>query len=146
MTVQISVVSVMRRSVGSQASRQLVEAAIAHAHAKGWTIAVAVVDVSGDPVALGRMDGVPPAIVEFATDKAYTAAMAGRSTRAFFERMASAPELTMGLTNRPRMLCWEGGLPILESGAAIGGIGVSGAAGAEDAECAAAALASIGLG
>jgi glc operon protein GlcG len=145
MTMQTSAVSIIRRSVSSHASRRLVDAAIAYAQGKGWAIAAAVVDVSGDVVALGRMDGAVPAIVEFATDKAYTAAMVGKSTRAFFERMVSAPELTMGLANRPRMLCWEGGLPILESGAVIGGIGVSGAAGSEDAACAAAALASLGL-
>lgn len=94
---------------------------------------------------MGRMDGVPPSVIDFATDKAFTAVMSGKSTRAFFERMSSSTELSMGLANRPRLITWEGGLPILEAGAVIGGIGVSGAAGHEDAECATAALAALGL-
>jgi glc operon protein GlcG len=138
-------ISVLRRSIGSCASRHLVDAALAHASDRGWTISVAVVDISGDIVALGRMDGAPPTIAEFAGDKAFTAAMVSKSTRAFFERMASSPELTMGLSTRRRLLCWEGGLPIVFEGVVIGGIGVSGATGPEDAECATAALKSLDL-
>ncbi|WGR62429.1 heme-binding protein (plasmid) [Paracoccus ferrooxidans] len=50
-----------------------------------------------------------------------------------------------GLANRPRLITWEGGLPILHDGAIVGGIGVSGAQGQEDAECAQAALCRLGL-
>jgi glc operon protein GlcG len=138
-------ISVERRSISCAAARALVDAAIAHAELGGWCVAVAVVDISGDIVASGRMDGAPPAVAEFASDKAYTASMVSKSTRAFFERMASSPELTMGLASRRRLICWEGGLPILANGALIGGIGVSGASGPEDAECATVALAGLGL-
>jgi glc operon protein GlcG len=92
---------------------------------------------------MGRMDGVPPSVVDFATDKAFTAAMSGKSTHAFFERMSSSADLSMGLANRPRLIAWEGGLPIMEAGVVIGGIGLSGAAGHEDAECATLALAAL---
>ncbi len=138
--------SVSHRSISYAAASRLVAAAIAHAQSKGWRVCVAVCDVSGLGVAMGRMDGVPPSVVDFATDKAFTAAMIGKSTRAFFERMSSSGELSMGLANRPRLITWDGGLPVLEAGAVIGGIGVSGAAGHEDVECATAALATLGLG
>jgi glc operon protein GlcG len=137
--------SVSCQSISSAGARQLVEAAIAHAEMRGWRIAVAVVDVAGHIVALARMDGATAAVTDFAVDKAYTAAMARKTSLAFFERMASSAELAMGLANRPRLLCWEGGAPIRDADIALGGIGVSGATGPEDAECAAAALAQLGL-
>ena len=138
--------SIVYRSIGYAAASSLVAAAISHAQNKGWRVCVAVCDASGLGVSMGRMDGVPPSVIDFATDKAFTAVMSGKSTHAFFERMSSSMELSMGLANRPRLITWEGGLPILEAGVVIGGIGVSGAAGHEDAECAALALAALGMG
>jgi glc operon protein GlcG len=137
--------SISQQSISYAAASRLVVAAIAHAQSKGWRICVAICDASGLGVSTGRMDGVPPSVIDFATDKAFTAVMSGKSTHAFFERMSSSTELSMGLANRPRLITWEGGLPILEAGAVIGGIGVSGAAGHEDAACATAALAALGL-
>ncbi len=139
-------VSIARRSVSGWAARSLVDAAINYAEERQWSIAVGVVDAAGNILALARMDSATSTIADFALDKAYTASMVNKSTRAFFERMASSPELAMGLANRRRLLCWEGGLPITLQGQIIGGIGVSGATGPEDAECAMAALTALGLG
>ena len=122
----------------------LVQAALSHAMENGWGVAAAVVDPSGNVVASGRLDGVPPTVLDFASDKAFTAAL-GNSTRAFFERMSSSPELHMGMINRPRLCAWDGGQPIVEDGALIGAIGVSGAAGPDDVACIRIALQSIGL-
>jgi glc operon protein GlcG len=138
--------SVIHRSISYAAASNLVATAIAHAQNKGWRVCVAVCDASGGGVSMGRMDGVPPTVIDFAIDKAFTAAMSGKSTPAFFARMSSSAELSMGLANRPRLITWEGGLPIMEDSAVIGGIGVSGAAGHEDAECATLALAALGIG
>ena len=134
------------RTLGSAAARRIVEAAIAEAERGGWRIAVAVVDPSGLPIALARMDEVTPPILDFAQDKAYTAATMRRSTEAFFGRMTSAPTLAMGFQNRPRLMVWGGGLPIFHEGLAVVGVGVSGAKEAEDVACARAAIAAVGLG
>lgn len=134
------------RTLGSAAARRIVEAAIAEAERGGWRIAVAVVDPSGLPIALARMDEVTPPILDFAQDKAYTAATMRRSTEAFFGRMTSAPTLSMGFQNRPRLMVWGGGLPIFHEGLAVGGVGVSGAKEAEDVACARAGIAAVGLG
>ena len=128
-----------------RSAAKLVAAAITHARENGWSVAVLVVDPWGEVVASGRMDGVAPGIMAIATDKAYTAAL-GKTTRAFFERMSSSPDLTLGLQNRPRFCAWEGGLPIVEDGRVIGAIGVSGAAGHEDVACGEAALRVLGEG
>jgi len=130
--------------VSYDAGRSLIDSAMAHADANGWRVAVVVLDPWGAVVASGRMDGVSPAILDIASDKAYTATM-GRSTKAFYERMSSSPDLAMGLQNRDRFCAWEGGLPIREKGRLIGGIGVSGATGPEDVACGEAALQGLGL-
>jgi uncharacterized protein GlcG (DUF336 family) len=92
------------------------------------------------------MDGVPPPILEFAQDKAFTAATMRRSTQAFAERMDSAPGFRLGLSTRNRLLAWGGGLPIVHGGVVVGGIGVSGAKDHEDILCAETALGAEGLG
>ncbi len=133
-----------RKIVTHAAAAALVDGAMAHARRNGWSIAAVVVDPAGHLVVAGRMDGVPAPILDYANDKAFTAIL-GASSRAFFERMSSSPELQMGMVNRPRLCAWEGGLPIREEGALIGGLGVSGSAGPDDIACAEAALAALGL-
>lgn len=132
-------------AISCGAAQELVAQVIAHASAREWNIAVSVLDPTGAVVAVARMDGVSPAILEIATDKAFTATL-GKSTRAFYERMSSSPDLEMGLLTRSRLCAWDGGLPIRQDGVLIGAIGVSGAAGHEDVECAEQALSSLGLG
>lgn len=131
-------------AISCDAAQMLIARALEHARTHEWKIAVAVLDPTGAIVASARMDGVSPTILEIATDKAFTATL-GKSTRAFYERMSSSPDLAMGLQNRPRLCAWDGGLPIRQDGALIGAIGVSGAAGHEDVECAQAALKTLGL-
>ncbi|MEM8630392.1 MAG: heme-binding protein [Pseudomonadota bacterium] len=130
--------------ISHDCAKRLIDRAMAHARQNAWHVAVVVLDPWGAVVASGRMDGVPPAILNIACDKAYTAAL-GKSTRAFYERMSSSPDLAMGLQNRDRLCAWEGGLPIRQGEVLIGAIGVSGAAGPEDVACAQAALEAQGL-
>ena len=96
---------------------------MSHARANGWNVAAAVLDPSGAAVASGRMDSVSPIILAIVTDKAFTATL-GKSTQAFFERMSSSTDLTLGLQTRLRLCAWESGLPIRVNGALIGAIGV----------------------
>ena len=131
-------------AISCDAAQALLVRAIEHARMREWNIAVAVLDPTGAIVASARMDGVSPTILDIATDKAFTATL-GKSTRAFYERMSSSPDLAMGLQTRPRLCAWDGGLPIRQTGVLIGAIGVSGAAGHEDVECAQEALKSLGL-
>jgi uncharacterized protein GlcG (DUF336 family) len=132
-------------SVSSDAAQGLADRAVARARQDGIGIAVAVVDAQGVLLAFRRMDGVAPPVVDFATDKAFTAATLRRSTAAFGERMTSAPAMTLGAATRARLLAWGGGLPILKDGRCVGGIGVSGAKDYEDVACAAEALAAMGF-
>ncbi len=137
-------VSFTKRFISQGAANAAVQEALAHAAENGWQVAAVVVDPSGHMVAAGRMDGTPAAVADFALDKARTAVL-GKTTRAFAERMLSAPALQLGLSNRPNLCAWDGGMPILEDGQLIGAIGVSGAAGPDDILCAEAGVRSIGL-
>lgn len=132
-------------TISYESAAALVAHAVEHARSQGWQVCVVVVDPFGHPMASGRMDGVPVPVFDYASDKAFTAATQGKTTRAFYERMSSAPDDAMGLANRDRLCVWEGGLPVRENGLVIGGIGVSGAAGKEDVACAERALAAVGL-
>ena len=134
-----------QNSISSDAAMELVQRALGHAKGQGWHVAAAVVDAAGVVLALQRMDGVAPPIADFALDKAYTAATMGKSTGAFADRMTSSPSLSLGLSNRARLIAWRGGLPVARDGAVVGGLGVSGARDEEDIACAAAALSALGF-
>lgn len=137
--------SVMRREISAAAAAKLVAAAVDHARSQDWEITVAVCDPRGHLVAFLRTDDVVAPAIEFAIDKAYTAATLRRSSSAFGERMASSPTLALGLGTRDRLMSWAGGLPILEDGICVGGIGVSGAKDHEDVACALAAVSAVGF-
>ena len=133
-------------SISSAAAADLVRIAIGEAERNGWSVAVCVTDPHGAILAAQRMDQATPPILDFARDKAMTAATMRKSTQAFAERMASSPSLTLGLSTRQGLLAWGGGLPIVADGAVVGGIGVSGARDHEDIACAEQALTALGMG
>ncbi|NQV82124.1 MAG: heme-binding protein [Alphaproteobacteria bacterium] len=134
-----------RSQITPQAAQQIVAVALDHARNNGWEIAAAVVDPAGYLVAFGRTENVAPPTGEFALDKAYTAGTLRKSTKAFGTRMVSSPTLSLGLSNRPRLIAWGGGLAIYEGDSCIGGLGVSGAQEHEDITCAEAAISDAGL-
>ena len=75
----------------------------------------------------------------------FTAAMTGMSSAAWKDRMDQMPQNEREIVLRAEgYVGTEGGLPILEAGQLIGGVGVSGAAtGRDDARCAEAGLSAI---
>ncbi len=134
-----------RAEISGELALRLVADCVAFAGERGWEICAAVCDPRGALVALLRTDHVVVPAIDFAIDKAFTAATLKKSTRSFFERADSNPALKLGLTNRPRMLVFPGGFPIFCDGDCIGGLGVSGAQDHEDVECAVAVIEGAGL-
>lgn len=132
----------MRPEMTHDQALALVRGAVEAALARDIAVAAVAVDATGLPLALWRMNGVNPAFLEAASDKAWTAAQFRRSTEALRERMAEET-LRAGAASRGRMLLWGGGLPVLVEGACIGAIGVSGGLVAQDIACAEAALAGL---
>ncbi|MGV0820457.1 GlcG/HbpS family heme-binding protein [Martelella sp. AMO21009] len=138
-------VSLAKHTITAEAAQALARAAIEAARARGLSVGVCVTDAEGAPMALLRMDGVGAPIVDFCSEKAYTAAVTGAATRDFHAHITSTPSLAMGMTGRPRFLVWGGGVPVCSDEHVIGGIGISGGTEDEDIEIASEALKAMGF-
>lgn len=138
-------ISRARRSVTAQAGHVAVAAAVAHGRAMGKAVVCAVADASGDLVALLRGEGAFKASITIAEDKASTAAVFGLATDALGAALSASPALHQGIALRPGVVLFGGGLPIVEDGVVIGGIGVSGGSEDDDRACATAGLSALGL-
>ncbi|NWF47071.1 heme-binding protein [Hydrogenophaga sp. D2P1] len=128
------------------AAHACVGAAVKAAGVLGVRVNVAVVDASGVLTAFLRMPGAPLHSVEIAIDKAYTAASFGLATSqwtAALQQHSSA--VREGIVRRPRFVAFGGGLPVIENGQRIGGIGVSGATEEQDEAIAGAGLKALGF-
>ena len=121
-------------------AQTIVSAAQAHANHNGWAITVAVVDDSGTPIIVARLDDASPSSVNTAIEKARSAANTGLPTRVLEAMIRERP----GIVTLGRVAV-EGGLPILYRGQRVGGVGVSGVKSDQDAEVAQAGLQALDL-
>ena len=140
-----SPVSVTLPTIDWPAAHQCLGAAAQAAQAMGVPINVAVVDACGVLAGFLRMPGAFLHSIDIAIDKAYTSASFGFATSQWMTILANDEALRIGIVERPRLVIFGGGLPIIERDARIGGIGVSGGSAEQDEECARAGLAAIGL-
>ena len=123
-----------------QAAMAAARTAIETAEGLGIRINVAVVDRAGTPMAFLRMHGAPLHSIGIAEDKAYTAASFGLSTADWDAVVGGNEALRAGLAQRDRLVMFGGGLPIVQAGECVGGIGVSGGSEDQDEACARAGL------
>jgi uncharacterized protein GlcG (DUF336 family) len=137
--------SITQHQITAEAASAACRAALAHAEAQGLRINVAVTDASGTLMAFLRMPGAFLHSIDIAIDKAYTASSFGFPTAQWAGAVAGDELLRIGLNQRPRLVMFGGGLPIIEAGVRIGGIGVSGGSADEDEDCARAGLAALNL-
>ncbi len=138
--------SVAQRVIDALPANEAVRAAVAHAASLGVRINVAVVDSGGNLAAFLRMPGAFLHSIDIAIDKAYTAASFGLPTSQWHAALQQHSEAVReGIVFRPRFVAFGGGLPIVEAGQRIGGIGVSGGSEEQDEACAQAGLSAIGL-
>ena len=115
----------------------LMAAATGQAAALGIGIAVVVVDVAGNAVAMQTMDSAYLTAPELARRKAFTACNFRTPTHAMAERVQPIEYQLQVTLADPRLSFIKGGLPLPEGG----GIGVSGGSGDQDLACCEAALA-----
>ena len=108
--------------------------ALAEAVKNHWTIAVAVVDPSGNLVYYEKMDNTQLASANVAIEKARSAARYKRPTKAFQDAVASGGE-GMRILALDGAVPLEGGFPLVMDGKIVGAIGASGATSAQDAQC-----------
>jgi uncharacterized protein GlcG (DUF336 family) len=130
-------------------ANELVGDAVATCAQKGYAVTAVVVDLDGVRQAMLRGDRAPIHTLDFAYNKAYSAAsltLARKedSTKAVAARMSKAPPSPLPSTPPPHITYAVGGVTIMAGGSAIGAIGVSGAPGGNfDDGCARDALAKI---
>lgn len=113
-------------SINLEMAKKVVAAAEIESRKNNWPMAIAVVDNAGMLVAYVRMDNTQTASVQVSIDKAVSAAMYRRPTKAFQDMVAGGGAGTRALGLRGASPV-EGGLPLMLDGKIIGGIGVSGA-------------------
>jgi glc operon protein GlcG len=121
-----------------EAAKKIVLPALAEARKNSWTMAVAIVDSSGDLVYFERMDNTQLGSVDMAIAKARSAARYKRATKGFQDTLAAGGDglRTLGLQGAVPV---EGGVPLVMDGKIVGAIGLSGGTSAQDAQCANAA-------
>ena len=127
-----------------EAALAAVTAAIEKGIDIGCNMNASVVDKGGNQLAFIRVPGAFLQSASIAEDKAYTSAGFGLPTINIFAIMKTSEALKAGLGERPRIVIFGGGLPIVIGGQLVGGIGVSGGSEEQDTICAHAGLSAIG--
>ena len=139
-------VAVSQAVIGWDAAATAARAAVLHGISLGIHINVAVADSGGNLAAFLRMPGAFLHSIDIAIDKAYTAASFGLPTSQWPQALKQhSIAVQEGIVRRPRFVAFGGGLPIVENGQRLGGIGVSGGSEQQDEACAQAGLEAIGL-
>src|SRR5713226_9906173 len=109
--------------------------ALAEAAKNNWRVAVAIVGPAGTLIYYEKMDNTQLGSAEVAIDKARTAALFKRPTKAFQDALAAGGDglRILGLKGAVPI---EGGIPLVMDGKIVGAIGVSGGTSAQDGQCA----------
>ncbi|HEY2495914.1 MAG TPA: heme-binding protein [Candidatus Angelobacter sp.] len=128
--------------VGVEAAKKAAAAALAEAAKNHWNMAVAIVDPNGTLIYYEKMDNTQLGSANVSINKARSAALYKRPSKAFQDALASggAGMRVLGLEGAVPV---EGGIPLLADGKIIGAIGVSGDTSEHDGMCATAGAATI---
>ena len=122
-------------SIGLDAAKKAAAAASAEARKNGWFMAIALVDPAGTLVYFEKADTTQLGSAVVAIDKARSAALFKRPTKAFQDVVAAGGD-GLRILRLPGAVPIDGGVPIIMDGKIVGAIGVSGATSAQDGQCA----------
>jgi len=109
--------------------------ALAEAEKNRWNMAVAIINPSSNLVYYEKMDGTQLGSANVAIDKARSAALFKRPTKAFQDAVAAGGD-GLRILRLQGATPLEGGIPLVMDAKIVGAIGVSGATSAQDAQCA----------
>jgi uncharacterized protein GlcG (DUF336 family) len=133
-----------KQTLTLDAANTAVVASLAKSRELGVLSVVAVYDEGGTLKALSTMDGARFTGVQFALDKAWTAARRQAATQDLADANAIGPDMNWhSFLKQPQTTLLGGGLPIIVNGQVVGGIGSSGGTIAQDTEIVTAGLAAI---
>jgi uncharacterized protein GlcG (DUF336 family) len=122
-------------NVTLEQARKAIAAADAEARKNNWPVAIAVVDTAGNLVAFQKIDGTQTASVMVSQDKAVSAAIYRRPSKAFQDVVAGGGAGLRVMNLRGASMV-EGGVPIVVDGKIIGAVGVSGVTAEQDGQVA----------
>ena len=112
-------------SLSLSKARALLARAVAKCEAFGHSGTFIVVDASGAPVSVARMDGCAPGALPLVRAKAFATAVNGEPSARFAERMAKfGPGIfaSYQAVLRDQPFPGAGGMPVIESGRIVGAI------------------------
>ena len=107
-----------------------IAATVAEAKVRNWKLNIAVVDSGGNLVAFQRMDGAQLASIAVSEHKARASVQFRRETKTY-ENAIQTSNLLYVMT-LDGMIASRGGIPLVDNGKIIGGIGCSGGTGSQD--------------
>jgi len=116
--------------IALEQAQAAIAAAVAEAKKHDWKLNVAVVDSGGNLVAFQRMDGAQLASIQIAEHKARTSVTFRRETKAF--ENAIQQNNYHYVTTLDGVIASRGGIPLVQAGKLVGGIGCSGGTGSQD--------------
>ena len=129
-------------TIGLEAAKKAAAAAAAEAHKNHWLMAIAVVDPAGTLIYYEKADNTQNGSAVVALEKARSAALFKRPTKAFQDAVEKGG-VGLRILRLEGAVPVEGGLPLLVDGKLIGAIGVSGDLSENDGKCAAAGAAAL---
>jgi len=129
-------------AIGLQAAKKVAGVAAAEAHKNGWLMAIAIVDPAGTLIYYEKADNTQLGSARVAIEKARSAALFKRPTKAFQDALAGGG-VGQRILRLEGAVPIDGGTPLIADGKLVGAIGVSGDLSEHDGQCATAAAASL---
>jgi len=129
-----------RKVITLDGAKAILAAAEAEAAKNKWTVAIAVVDESGNLIAFHKIDDTQVGSIDIAIGKARTAARMKRPTKALEDAVAGGRTVMLAVDGITPL---EGGVPVMLDGRVIGAVGVSGVTSQQDAQVAQAGAAAL---
>jgi len=125
-------------------AQRAIDVILARAKAAGYCIAIAVADANGDFIAFARMDDSYLRWGRNARRKAYTSAIMGRDTQAFYDELQKRNRTLLDY-GEPEFTTLPGGIAVYAGKRCIGAVAVTGAARGNDEQLARAGVEAMGF-
>jgi uncharacterized protein GlcG (DUF336 family) len=126
--------------ISERQAEAAIDAIAAASKARGFAVAIAIVDAHGDLIAARRMDGCRPRSMRMTQRKAYTAAVMDRDTTVFQDDIVKRA-IQLASYGDPMLCALPGGVVVRDAGGrTLGAIGVTGNSNNRDGELAAAGM------
>jgi len=123
------------QAISVENAKKAAAPALAEAAKNNWTMAVAIVGPGGTLIYYEKMNNTQLGSAQVAIEKARSAALFKRPTKAFQDALAAGGDglRVLGIKGAVPV---EGGVPLIMDGKIVGAIGVSGGTSAQDGQCA----------